>query len=64
MQEEQPQASPERLIEGFEIRDQNQAKAYDLLRRIVCGDYTYLAYMFLSVTSFFFWLTPNFHTIR
>jgi hypothetical protein len=28
------------------------------------GPYTYLTYMILSATSFFFWLTPNSHLLR
>jgi len=31
---------------------------------MVSGKYTYLTYMLMSTTCFFFWLTPNCHKFR
>lgn len=34
------------------------------MKMLLNGQYTYLTYMLLSATCFFFWLTPNFHKIK
>jgi hypothetical protein len=31
---------------------------------MLSGKYTYLTYMILSTTCFFFWMTPNCHKIQ
>lgn len=38
--------------------------AVNLMRMVLSGQYTYLTYMLLSATCFFFWLMPNSHKIR
>ncbi|CDW72099.1 bzip transcription factor family protein [Stylonychia lemnae] len=32
--------------------------------KILSGEYTYLTYMIMSTTCFFFWMTPNYHKIK
>eukprot|EP00347_Sterkiella_histriomuscorum_P023779 403333418 len=32
--------------------------------RLFNGEYTYLTYMIMSTTCFFFWMTPNYHKIK
>ena len=34
------------------------------LKMLLSGEYTYLTYMIMSSTCFFFWLMPNCHKIR
>lgn len=38
--------------------------AVQLMKMVLSGQYTYLTYMLLSTTCFFFWLMPNSHKIR
>lgn len=38
--------------------------AVQLMKMLLAGQYTYLTYMLLSTTCFFFWLMPNCHKIR
>ncbi len=38
--------------------------AVQLLKMLLSGQYTYLTYMLMSTTCFFFWLMPNCHKIR
>jgi hypothetical protein len=43
---------------------ENEIGAVALMRMVLSGQYTYLTYMLLSATCFFFWLMPNSHKIR
>lgn len=45
-------------------RDEPEIGAVSLMKMMLAGQYTYLTYMILSTTCFFFWLTPNCHKIR
>jgi hypothetical protein len=38
--------------------------AVQLIKMLLTGQYTYLTYMLLSTTCFFFWLMPNFNKVR
>jgi len=38
--------------------------AVSIVKMLLSGQYTYLTYMLLSTTCFFFWLMPNCHKIR
>lgn len=38
--------------------------ALQLVKMMIQGEYTYLTYMLLSTTCFFFWMMPNFHKVR
>lgn len=38
--------------------------AVQLMKMLLTGQYTYLTYMLMSTTCFFFWLMPNCHKIR
>jgi hypothetical protein len=46
------------------IKEEPELGAIHLMRMILSGQYTYLTYMILSTTCFFFWLMPNCHKIR
>ena len=45
-------------------REEPEIGAVSLMKMMLAGQYTYLTYMILSTTCFFFWLTPNCHKIR
>jgi hypothetical protein len=44
--------------------DEPEIGAVQLMKMLLAGQYTYLTYMLLSTTCFFFWLMPNCHKIR
>ena len=46
------------------VKEEPEIGAVSLMKMMLAGQYTYLTYMILSTTCFFFWLTPNCHKIR
>jgi hypothetical protein len=56
------------IEEDFEMKDSNpKAKDFGALKiakLMLTGQYTYLTYMMLSASCFFFWITPNHHKIK
>jgi hypothetical protein len=46
------------------IREESEIGAVSFMKMMLAGQYTYLTYMILSTTCFFFWLMPNCHKIR
>lgn len=51
-------------IHGQNSEGDQELGAVNLMRMMLQGQYTYLTYMILSTTCFFFWLMPNCHKIR
>jgi len=48
-----------------EESEQNQKLGVvKLTEKLLSGEYTYLTYMIMSTTCFFFWMTPNYHKIK
>jgi hypothetical protein len=35
-----------------------------MIKLMLSGQYTYITYMIMSTTCFFFWLSPNFHKLK
>lgn len=50
--------------ENVRMKDESNYDTLSVVRRMVSGDYTYLTYMLLSTTCFFFWAMPNCHKMR
>lgn len=51
-------------IEMVDVREHpKQVGIFQYVQMMLTGEYTYLTYMILSTTCFFFWLTPNSHKI-
>lgn len=44
--------------------EEEPSTAISYARMMLHGKYTYLTYLLLSATSFFFWVTPNCHKLR
>ncbi|TNV88205.1 hypothetical protein FGO68_gene9689 [Halteria grandinella] len=46
------------------IEEPQDIGAIQLVKMMIQGQYTYLTYMLLSATCFFFWMMPNFNKVR
>ena len=44
--------------------EEPEVGAVQIIKMLLTGQYTYLTYMILSTTCFFFWLMPNYHKMR
>ncbi|CDW72333.1 bzip transcription factor family protein [Stylonychia lemnae] len=47
--------------EMIEVQETEQIGAYEIIKMLLTGQYTYITYMVMSMTSFFFWMAPSFH---
>ena len=62
-----PQTLASSLDDDFEIiesSDNEKQSYFTLFKLVLTGQYTYITYMILSTTCFFFWLSPNFHKVK
>ena len=63
--EESHDTLAESTTEDAEMQEEESSpSAISYARMMLSGQYTYITYLLLSATSFFFWLTPNSHLLR
>lgn len=48
----------------MKLEDSSQTTTGSFMQNVLSGKYTYLTYLVMSTTCFFFWLTPNCHKFR
>lgn len=46
------------------VEEENETNVVTFAKHMLSGKYTYLTYLILSSTCFFFWMTPNCHLLR
>jgi len=52
------------LEEDVLMKEEEESSVVSTVSQMVNGKYTYLTYLLLSTTCFFFWLTPNMHKMK